>query len=54
MFAVKGKQGKQALYRWISWARRSRLPAFVALQRRIVVHRVEIDATLDCGLSNAC
>ncbi len=53
VFVVKGKQGKEALDRWISWARRSRLPAFVALQRRIVADRVEIDATLDCGLSNA-
>jgi transposase len=50
---VKGDEGKDALDRWISWARRSRLPAFVELQRRIVKHRAAIDATLDTGLSNA-
>ncbi|MHB1064659.1 MAG: ISL3 family transposase [Georgenia sp.] len=51
-FAVKGAEGKEALDRWISWARRCRIPAFVALQRRIVKHRAAIDATLDHGLSN--
>jgi transposase len=51
VFAVKGEAGKQALDRWISWARRSRLPAFVALQRRVVKHRAAIDAALDHGLS---
>ncbi len=29
VFAVKGDEGKQALDRWISWARRSRIEAFV-------------------------
>jgi transposase len=51
VFAVKGEAGKQALDRWISWARRCRLPAFVALQRRVVKHRAAIDAALDHGLS---
>lgn len=53
VFAVKGDAGKEALDRWISWARRSRLPAFVDLQRRIIKHRAAIDAALDSGLSNA-
>lgn len=53
VFAVKGEPGKHALDRWIAWARRSRLPAFVELQRRIVAHRAEIHAALDSGLSNA-
>jgi len=53
VFAVKGEAGRQALDHWISWARRSRLPAFVELQRRIVKHRAAIDAALDSGLSNA-
>lgn len=53
VFAVKGEEGKAALDRWITWARRSRLPAFVDLQRRITANRAAIDATLDCGLSNA-
>jgi transposase len=51
VFAVKGDQGKVALDRWIEWARRSRIPAFVHLQRRIVVHRAAIDSALDTGLS---
>jgi transposase len=53
VFTVKGDQGKVALDRWIAWARRSRLPAFIELQRRIVKHRPAIDATLDNNLSNA-
>lgn len=53
VFQLKGQAGKDALDRWISWARRCRIPAFVALQRRIVKHRVAIDAALDSGLSNA-
>ncbi len=36
-----------------SWARRSRIPPFVTLRRRIVHHRAAIHATLDSGLSNA-
>ena len=51
VFAVKGEDGKQALDRWVSWARRCRLPAFVELQRRIVKHRAAIDAALEHGLS---
>lgn len=50
-FAVKGEAGKTALDRWIQWARRSRIPAFVQLQRRIRVHRNAIDIALDTGLS---
>ena len=53
VFQLKGQTAKDALDRWISWARRSRIPAFVRLQRRIIVHRAAIDATLDHGLSNA-
>jgi len=39
VFALKGQAGKEALDRWISWARRCRIPAFVTLQRRIIKHR---------------
>ena len=39
VFSVKGEAGKQALDRWISWARRCRIPVFVELARRIVNHR---------------
>jgi transposase len=51
VFAVKGDEGKQALDRWTSWARRSRIPSFVHLQRKIAIHREAIDAALDTGLS---
>ncbi len=53
VFAVKGAAGKEALERWVSWARRCRIPAFVELARKIVKHREAIHVTLDCGLSNA-
>lgn len=53
VFQLKGEAGKEALDRWISWARRCRIPAFVELQKRIVKHRGAIDAALDSGLSNA-
>lgn len=53
VFVVKGAEGREALDRWIIWARRCRIPAFVELQRRIVKHRAAIDVALDSGLSNA-
>lgn len=53
VFAVKGDEGKEALDRWIGWARRSRLPSFVDLAQRVTANRAAIDATLECGLSNA-
>lgn len=53
VFAVKGDAGKTALDRWLSWARRCRIRAFVRLARRITAVRERIDATLDHGLSNA-
>jgi transposase len=53
VFAVKGAAGKAALDRWLSWARRCRIRAFVRLARRITAVRKHIDATLDHGLSNA-
>jgi transposase len=52
VFEVKGEAGRHALDRWISWARRCRIPAFVELARRIVKHRASIEATLEHGLSN--
>jgi transposase len=52
-FVLKGDAGKDALDRWSNWARRSRIPAFVELQRRIRKHRTAIDATLDGGPTNA-
>jgi transposase len=53
VFAVKGAAGKEALDRWLSWARRCRIPAFVALARKIAHYRPAIDAALDHDLSNA-
>ncbi len=52
VFALKGEQGKQLLDRWLSWARRRRIPAFVHLAQRIARHREAIDATPDHRLSN--
>jgi len=52
VFAVKGEEGKEALDRWLAWAARCRIPAFVALGSKIRKHRAAIDATLDHGLSN--
>jgi len=42
----------EALDRWISWARRCRIPAFVKLQKRIVKHRARILAAIQHKLSN--
>ena len=53
VFKLNGQPAKDALDRWISWARRCRIPAFVRLQRSIVRHRDTIHAALDSGLSNA-
>jgi len=51
VFAVKGQEGKDALDRWLSWARRSQLPSFLVLANRITKHRQAIDANLEHGLS---
>jgi transposase len=51
VFAVKGDEGKQALDRWLAWARRSQLPAFVHLANKVTKHRAAIDANLDHGLN---
>jgi transposase len=40
------------LDRWVGWARRSRIDAFVKLQRRIVKHKASILAAIEHGLSN--
>jgi transposase len=53
VFTVKGEAGKIALDRWLSWARRCRIPAFVHLAQRITAIREKIHAALDHGLSNA-
>jgi transposase len=53
VFAIDGNDGIEALDRWISWARRCRIPTFVDLARRIVRQRDAIIAALTSGLSNA-
>lgn len=52
MFALKGDAGKTLLDRWLAWARRCRIPAFVDLAARIARHRDAIDASLEHRLSN--
>jgi transposase len=53
VFAVRGQAGVALLDRWLAWAARCRIPAFVELARRIRKHRAGIDAALTHGLSNA-
>jgi transposase len=53
VFTVKDQAGKEALDRFLSWAARCRIPAFVALGRKIRKHRAAIEATLEHHLSNA-
>ncbi len=43
----------ELLERWLAWARRSRLPAFVKLAQQIRAHLPGIAAALGFGLSNA-
>jgi transposase len=53
VFAVKGAQGREALDKWLAWAWRCRIPAFVNLAEKVKNNRQAIDAALDHGLSNA-
>lgn len=52
MFQLPYDEAVYALDRWISWARRSRIGAFVDLQRRIVKHQKSILAAIEHGLAN--
>lgn len=52
IFTMPYDAAVEALDRWISWARRSRIPAFVKLQRSIVKHRNRILAAIKHNLSN--
>lgn len=52
VFQLSHEDAAEALQRWISWARRCRIPAFVKLQRRIVKHRARILAAIEHRLSN--
>jgi hypothetical protein len=53
VFALKGDDGTALLDKWLRWARRCRLPAFVKLAKAITEHRPGIEAALTHGLSNA-
>jgi len=53
VFAAGGEEGKEALERWLSWAKRCRIPSFVKVARQVETRRSQIEATLDHGLSNA-
>ena len=52
VFQLPHDQAAEALDRWVGWARRCRIDAFVVLQRRIVKHRDSILAAIEHGLSN--
>ncbi len=52
IFTMPHTAAAEALDRWISWARRCRIPSFVKLQKRIVKHRVKILAAIEHNLSN--
>lgn len=53
VFSLVGADALTALDRWLAWASRCRIAAFVALGRRIRTHYEAIAATLNCGLTNA-
>jgi transposase len=52
IFQLDYDEAVEALKAWILWARRSRIPTFVDLQRRIVKHKASILAAIEHGLSN--
>jgi transposase len=52
VFQFPYEQATEALERWISWARRFRIPAFVELQQKITRHKASILAAIEHGLSN--
>ncbi len=52
VFTMPYDAAVEALDRWISWARRCRIPAFVKLQKSIVKHRARILAAIEHRLSN--
>jgi len=52
IFTLPHDAAAEALDRWVSWARRCRIPAFVKLQKSIVKHRARILAAIEHNLSN--
>ena len=53
VFALGGQAGIALLDRWLAWAQRCRIDAFVRLGRSIRRHRAAIDQTLTTGTTNA-
>jgi transposase len=53
IYQLPADQAERLLDRWLAWARRSRLPAFVKLARTITQQRSGILAAIQHGLSNA-
>jgi transposase len=53
VFKTTGQEAHDALELWLAWARRSQLPSFVDLAKKITKAREKIHATLQHGLSNA-
>jgi transposase len=53
VFKVKGPRAVALLDAWLAWARRCRIPAFVALARSVTAYRDTIVASLPHGASNA-
>ena len=47
------EKGMEILRRWLRWAHRCRIPAFVGLARNIRKHVPDIAVTLELGLTNA-
>lgn len=47
------QRARRRLERWLSWACRSRIPAFVKLSRTIRAHKDDILAAIELGLSNS-
>jgi transposase len=47
------ESAQKELDRWIGWARRSRIPTFVNLQKKICRHYYSILSTIKYGLSNS-
>jgi transposase len=52
IFTMPHAAAVEALDRWISWARRCRIPSFVKLQKSIVKHKARILAAIEHNLSN--
>jgi transposase len=53
VFALRGQAGIELLERWLAWAQRCRIDAFVELGRKIKRHRTAIDQMLLTGTGNA-